>query len=61
MIYYSISDSKLIKETDIDLTKHFISYNYGYLKIEGRFNNGVIISQGKYSLFGDDNNKIRNN
>jgi hypothetical protein len=40
--------------------KQFISNRYGDLKVEGRYNNGVIISQGKYSLFGDVN-KIRNN
>jgi hypothetical protein len=39
----------------------FISDNIGDLKIEGKYNNGVIISQGKYSLYGDDKNKIRPN
>jgi hypothetical protein len=36
----------------------YISDRYSDLKIEGRYNNGFIISQGKYSLFGDDKNKI---
>jgi hypothetical protein len=47
----------LIRETDIELMKQVISDKYGDLKIEGRYNNGVIISQGKYSFFGDDKNK----
>jgi hypothetical protein len=50
----------LIKETDIDLMKQFTSDHYGDFKVEGRYNNGIIISQGKYSLFGDDKNTIRN-
>jgi hypothetical protein len=33
--------------------KQFISDSYGDWKIEDRYNNGVIISQGKYSLFGN--------
>jgi hypothetical protein len=37
----------------------FISGKYGELKVEGRYNNGVIISQGKFNLFGNDKNKIR--
>jgi hypothetical protein len=41
--------------------KEFISKKYGDLKVEGRYNNGIIISQGKYSLFGNDKNKIRPN
>jgi hypothetical protein len=41
--------------------KQFISNNIGDLKIEGKFYNGVIISQGKYSLYGDDKKKIRPN
>jgi hypothetical protein len=59
-INYCNSDSILTKETDIDLMKQFILDNYGDLKIFGRYNNGIIISQGKYILFGDDKNKIRN-
>jgi hypothetical protein len=58
-IYYCNIDSILIKETDIDLMKQCISDKYGDLKLEGRDNNGVIISQGKYSLFGEAKNKIR--
>jgi hypothetical protein len=58
-IYYCNTYSILIKETDIDLMKQFISDKYRDLEVEGRYNNGVIISQGKYSLFGDDKNKIR--
>jgi hypothetical protein len=57
-IYYCNTDSILIRETDIDLMKQFISNNYGDLKVEGRYNNDVTISQGKYSLFGNEN-KIR--
>jgi hypothetical protein len=60
-IFYCNTDSILIIETDIGLMTQFISDHYGDLKIEDRYNNGVIISQSKYSLFGDDNNKIRNN
>ena len=60
-IFYCNTDSILIRETDFELMRRFISNNYGDLKIEGRYNNGVIISQGKYSLFGNDKNKIRNN
>jgi hypothetical protein len=48
----------LIKETDIDLMKQFKSDNYLDFKVEGRYNNDVIISQGKYGLFGEDKNKI---
>jgi hypothetical protein len=58
-IFYCNIDSILIRETDIDLMKQFISDRYGDLKVEGRYNNGVIISQGKYSLFGNDKNKIK--
>jgi hypothetical protein len=39
--------------------KKFISDRIGDLKVEGRYNNGVIISQGKVSLFGNDKDKIR--
>jgi hypothetical protein len=39
----------------------FISDQNRDLKIECRYNNGIIISQGKYSLYGDDKNKISNN
>jgi hypothetical protein len=39
----------------------FISDQYGDLKIEGRYNNEVIISQGKFSFFRNDKNKIRPN
>jgi hypothetical protein len=60
-IYYCNTNSILIKESDIYLMKQFISDNYGDLKVEGKYNNGVIISQGKFSLFGNDKNKIRNN
>jgi hypothetical protein len=41
--------------------RNFRPDNYGDLKIEEKDNNGVIISQGKYSLFGDDKKKIRHN
>jgi hypothetical protein len=41
--------------------KQFISDNIGDLNVDGRYNNGVIISQGKYNLYGDDKNKIRPN
>jgi hypothetical protein len=58
-IFYCNTDSILIRETDIGLFSQFISDSYGDLKVEGRYNNGVIISQGKYSLFGNDKNKIR--
>jgi hypothetical protein len=60
-IFYCNTDSILIRENDIDLMKQFISDKYGDLKGEGRYNNGVIISQGKYSLFGNDKNQIRPN
>jgi hypothetical protein len=50
-IYYCNTGSKLIRETGIGLMMQFISDQYGDLKIEGRYNNGVIISQGKFSLF----------
>jgi hypothetical protein len=60
-ILYCNIDSILIKESDLDKMSRFISKEYGYLKIEGRSNKGaVIISQGKFSLRGDDSNKIRN-
>jgi hypothetical protein len=59
-IYYCNTDSILIKETDIELIKQFISDKYGDLKDDGRYNNGIIISQGKYSLFGDNKKKMRN-
>jgi hypothetical protein len=59
-IYYCYTDSILIKNNDIDLMKKFISDNYGDLKVEEKYKNGVIISQGQYSLFGDDKNKISN-
>jgi hypothetical protein len=58
-IYYCNTNSILIRESDIDLMKQFISDRYGHLKVEGRYNNGFIISQGKYSFFGNDKNKIR--
>jgi hypothetical protein len=60
-IFYCNTDSILIKENDIKFMKQFIFDNIGDLNIEGKDNNGVIISQGKYSLFGDDKNKIRPN
>jgi hypothetical protein len=60
-IFYCNTDSILIKENDMKFMKQFISDNIGDLKIEGKYNNGVIISQGRYSLFGDDKNKIRPN
>jgi hypothetical protein len=60
-IFYYNTDSRLMSETDIWLMTQFISDRYGDLKIEGRYNNGIIISQGKYSLYGDDKNKISNN
>jgi hypothetical protein len=60
-IYYCNTDSILIKETDIDVMNQFISDKYGDLKVEGRYNNDIIIKQGEYSLSGDDKNKIRNN
>jgi hypothetical protein len=41
--------------------KEFISDKYGDLKVEGRYNKGIIISQGKYNLFGINKNKIRPN
>jgi hypothetical protein len=58
-IYYRNTDSILIRESDFGFMKQFISDKYVDLKVEGRYNNGVIISQGKYSLFGNDKNKIR--
>jgi hypothetical protein len=59
-IFYCNTDSILIRESDIGLMTQFISNSIGDLKIEGKYNNGAIISQGKYSLFGDlDKNKIR--
>jgi hypothetical protein len=60
-IFSCNTDSILIKENDMKFMKQFISDNIGDLKIEGRYNNGVIISQGKYSLFENDKNKIRPN
>jgi hypothetical protein len=60
-IYYCNTDSILIRESDIGLFRQFISDKYGDLKIEGRYNNGVIISHRKYNLYGDDKNKIRLN
>jgi hypothetical protein len=38
--------------------EHYKLMLYYDLKVEGRYNNGVIISQGKYNLFGNDKNKI---
>jgi hypothetical protein len=61
-IFYCNTDSILIRESDIGLFTQFISNSIGDLKVEGRYNNGVIISQRKYSLFGksiNDKNKIR--
>jgi hypothetical protein len=49
-ILYCNTDSILIKENDMKYMKQFISDNIGDLKIEGKYNNGVIISQGKYRL-----------
>jgi hypothetical protein len=43
----------------MQLMKQFISDSYGDLKVESNYNNGVIISQGKFTLFGNDKNKIR--
>jgi hypothetical protein len=60
-IYYCNTDSILIRENDMKLMTQFISDKYGDLKVEGRYNNGVIISQGKYSIFGNVKNKIRPN
>jgi hypothetical protein len=60
-IYYCNTDSILIKESDIKFMTQFISDKSGDLKIDDIYNNGIIISQSKYSLFGNDKNKIRNN
>jgi hypothetical protein len=60
-MFYCNTDSLLIRESNIDLMKQFISDRIGNLKVEGRYNNGVIIIQYKFSLFGDAKNKIRNN
>jgi hypothetical protein len=60
-IFYCNTDSILIKENDMKFMKQFISDNIGDLKVDGRYINGVIISQGKYGLYGDDKNKIRPN
>jgi hypothetical protein len=60
-IFSCNTDSLLIRENDIKLMKQFLLDNYGDLKIEGKYNNSVIISQGKYNLYGNDKNKIRNN
>jgi hypothetical protein len=60
-MHYCKIDSILIRASDIYLMKQFISDKYGDLKVEGKYYNGVIISQGKYSLFGNDKHKIRNN
>jgi hypothetical protein len=38
------------KRNNIELIKQFISDNIGDLKGEGRYNNGIIFSQGKYRL-----------
>jgi beta-glucanase (GH16 family) len=40
----------------------FISKQFGDLKIEGKYNKGEIISQGKFILYGrnEESNKIRN-
>jgi hypothetical protein len=46
-IFYCNTHSILIKENDMKFMTQFISENIGYLKIEGKYNNGVIISQGK--------------
>jgi hypothetical protein len=63
-IFYCNTDSILIRENDIELMTQFISDSHGDLKVEGRYNNRIIISQGKFSLFGksiDEKKKIRNN
>jgi hypothetical protein len=43
-IFYCNTNSILIRESDIGLMKQFISDSYGDLKVEGIYNNGVIIS-----------------
>jgi hypothetical protein len=58
-IFYCNIDSILIRESDMKLLTQFISDSIGELKIEDRYNKGVIISQGKYSLYGNDKDKIR--
>jgi hypothetical protein len=60
-IFYCNTDSILIRESDMKFTIQFISDKNGDLKIEGRYNNGEILSQGKYTLFGNDKNTIRQN
>jgi hypothetical protein len=50
-----------MKEKDMDYRKRFISKDYGCLKInEWLVKGGVFISQGKFSLYGNDKNKYRN-
>jgi hypothetical protein len=60
-IFYCKTDSMLIREIDSNKMSKFISKEYGYLKIESRYNNvGVIVSQGKFILRGTDKTKNRN-
>jgi hypothetical protein len=54
-IFYCNTNSILIRETDIGLITQNISDHYRDLKVEGKYNNGAIISQGKYSLFVSEN------
>jgi hypothetical protein len=60
-IFYCNTDLILIWETDIGLMTQFLSDHDGDLIVEGKYNNRVIISQGKYRLLGNDKNKIRRN
>jgi hypothetical protein len=59
-IFYCNTYSILIRESDMKFMTQFISDKYGDLKVEGQYNKGVIISQGKYSVFGNED-KSRNN
>jgi hypothetical protein len=60
-IFYCNTDSILNKESDLNKMNWFISKEYGYRKIDGRYNKGrVIVSQGKFILRSDDKTKNRN-
>jgi hypothetical protein len=54
------TDLIMIKEKDLDKMCRFISKEYGELKINGRYNKGVTVSQGMFCLICDEKNKTRN-
>ena len=60
-VHYYITDSLLIKESDTSYLARFTS-NFGpeLLKVEGRYDKAMIISNGKFALYGNVANKLRN-